>query len=240
MALDEALLESAQNEGIATLRFYSWREPTLSLGYFQPQADRQLHAASAECALVRRATGGGAILHHHELTYSIVLPSSHPLAKPAEKLYQAVHQSLIKTLTEFGAAATLCELGVSTESDRAGKPFLCFQRREAGDVLLGEHKIAGSAQRRQRGTVLQHGSVLWARSAFAPELPGITDLIEGVSQSGHGHAQGISRLLELWPAHLCASLNLDAQPDRLAESLISDAREIEQRKYLDSSWTCRR
>src|ERR1700690_2091076 len=79
MALDEALLEAAQNEGIATLRFYSWREATLSLGYFQGAADRRLHQASADCASVRRASGGGAILHDCELTYSIALPCGHLL-----------------------------------------------------------------------------------------------------------------------------------------------------------------
>src|ERR1700690_1334272 len=63
MALDEALLESADADGLATLRFYRWSEPTLSLGYFQAAADRRLHPASLDCTLVRRSSGGGAILH---------------------------------------------------------------------------------------------------------------------------------------------------------------------------------
>src|SRR5882724_9809402 len=74
MAVDEALLESAAVDGIATLRLYQWSEPTLSLGYFQPAADRQTHPASRECPLVRRASGGGAILHDRELTYSLAIP----------------------------------------------------------------------------------------------------------------------------------------------------------------------
>src|SRR4051794_22517252 len=80
MALDEALLIDAETSGVASLRFYSWREPTLSLGYFQRHTDRAGHAASAGCLLVRRASGGGAILHDRELTYSIALPQAHPLA----------------------------------------------------------------------------------------------------------------------------------------------------------------
>ena len=77
MAVDEALLLDAAENGIATLRFYEWSEPTLSLGYFQRYDDRYSHAASRDCAIVRRQTGGGAILHDRELTYSLTLPASH-------------------------------------------------------------------------------------------------------------------------------------------------------------------
>jgi len=256
MALDEALLESAQNDGIATLRFYTWREPTLSLGYFQPHDDRKLHAASAGCALVRRASGGGAILHDRELTYSVALPFAHPLAARAEKLYQAVHRSLIETLAEFGAAATQCEPAsapspyplpkgegfetCTNTSSGLNKPFLCFQRREQGDVLLAGHKIAGSAQRRQRGAVLQHGSVLWARSPFAPELPGIADFIDGSKEMAGANLRGMNGLLEVWPVRLAARLSLDQQREALPEAVVSAARAIERGKFGDAGWTCRR
>ena len=109
MALDEALLIAAETEGIATVRFYAWREPTLSLGYFQSHAVRAGHAASAPCTVVRRASGGGAILHDRELTYSIALPHWHELADRVEKLYFAAHETLIETLAELNIAATLCE-----------------------------------------------------------------------------------------------------------------------------------
>ena len=81
MAVDEALLLDASENGSASLRFYGWNAPTLSLGYFQRYDDRDLHAASRDCAVVRRQTGGGAILHDRELTYSLVLPPNHPLAR---------------------------------------------------------------------------------------------------------------------------------------------------------------
>ncbi len=70
MAVDEALLESAVAGGLPVFRLYQWSEPTLSLGYFQAVADRQQHPASHGCPLVRRRSGGGAILHAHELTYA--------------------------------------------------------------------------------------------------------------------------------------------------------------------------
>ena len=107
MAVDEMLLERAQDQAVACLRFYGWSEPTLSLGYFQTYADRQEHPPSLPCAAVRRLTGGGAILHDAELTYSIVLPGSHPLAAHRDELYQAVHGCLIEALGRLGITARL-------------------------------------------------------------------------------------------------------------------------------------
>src|SRR5690606_37438550 len=103
MAVDEVLLNSAAQTGQMTMRFYRWSEPTLSLGYFQRYADRSLHAKSAACPVVRRSTGGGAIVHDVELTYSIAVPSHHPLARQADLLYDAAHESLLEALASWGA-----------------------------------------------------------------------------------------------------------------------------------------
>src|SRR5436853_2225235 len=75
MAADEAMLETASERGLASLRFYTWTEPTVSLGYFQPSEGREQVPNLAALAWVRRSTGGAAIVHHHELTYSFALPS---------------------------------------------------------------------------------------------------------------------------------------------------------------------
>ena len=109
MAIDEALLAAAATSGQSTLRFYRWAEPTLSLGYFQPYADRWGHAASSESAAVRRSSGGGAILHDIELTYSIAVPNSHPLAHDCLGLYRAVHASLIAALAQWGVGAIMID-----------------------------------------------------------------------------------------------------------------------------------
>ena len=180
MAVDETLLESAIAGGPATLRFYTWEEPTLSLGYFQSTADREQHVASSACPLVRRSSGGGAILHDHELTYSISLPVGAARdSAVANELYDAVHGSLVDILSELGVHAELHRPGMG-ECDMRGKqpdsePFLCFQRRACGDVVCGGVKICGSAQRRRREALLQHGSLLLRRSDFAPELPGLAE-----------------------------------------------------------------
>ena len=80
MAVDEVLLDSAALHKTATLRFDRWQTPTVSLGYFQHVADRAQHPASLACPLVRRLSGGRAIVHDHELTYCLTLPAEHPLA----------------------------------------------------------------------------------------------------------------------------------------------------------------
>ena len=180
MAVDEALLESAIAGGPATLRFYSWQEPTLSLGYFQAMADREQHAASRGCPVVRRSSGGGAILHDRELTYSIALPlAAVRSSAAANELYDTVHETLVEALAGLGVTAKLYRRDetecAARDGSKVGEPFLCFQRRACGDVLCGEAKICGSAQRRRRGALLQHGSVLLARSRFAPELPGLAE-----------------------------------------------------------------
>jgi lipoate-protein ligase A len=232
MALDESLLHAAENEGMATLRFYAWREPTLSLGYFQQHADRALHSASVNCTLVRRASGGGAILHDKELTYSIALPRSHPLAKQPEPLYLATHNSLLAALAEFGVNAVLCQPGETIQRAPADEPFLCFQRRTFGDVLLGESKIAGSAQRRQRGAVLQHGSVLLAQSEFSPELPGVAELA--------GRHITADQLIAAWQARLEKALLVALQPAAVSAKLAQATEEIRLRKFAASDWTRRR
>jgi lipoate-protein ligase A len=180
MAVDEVLLETAAATGRATLRFYQWQEPTLSLGYFQSVADRHQHAASRDCPLVRRASGGGAIVHDRELTYSVAIPH-HDSRSTSGKLYDVFHLTLIETLSELGVSANLysptaaiCRDGPPSTSQL--QSFLCFQRRTCSDIVCRQAKVVGSAQRRRRSAVLQHGSVLLARSAFAPELPGIAEL----------------------------------------------------------------
>lgn len=241
MAVDEVLLADAAENGIATLRFYQWSEPTLSLGYFQRYEDRQPHAASRDCAAVRRQSGGGAILHDRELTYSLALPAGHPLAQQAEKLYTAVHRAFIDVVGVLIAGRDsrwACKLR-ERDSDRPTEvePFLCFQRRSRGDVVVfdekwSDWKVLGSAQRRRRGAILQHGSLLLEKSPAAPELAGLRDLTGA----------------NLLPAELAAGLSVrlgDILVARLSESplpsgLQSAIDELTNHKYGSPVWTKRR
>jgi lipoyl(octanoyl) transferase len=173
MAVDEALLHSASELGTCTLRFYRWSEPTLSLGYFQSYQDRVAHSESDACPCVRRATGGGAILHHHDLTYSLAIPVDGQAFAGNQELYWIVHRILQSCFSKQGISVGLFEHELP-ESKPA--PFLCFERRSLGDVVLGGKKVCGSAQRRWKRGLLQHGSIVLCTSPFAPTITGIADL----------------------------------------------------------------
>lgn len=169
MAADEALLESAVH-GVASLRFYTWTEPTLSLGYFQHASERAADANLSPLAWVRRATGGAAIVHHHELTYALALPPGKEWTS-AEHWICRMHHVVQAVLRERGVRTHAVVCG---EEQKLG-PLVCFLHQTPGDLLLNGSKVAGSAQRKMRGALLQHGSILLRRSEYAPHLPGISD-----------------------------------------------------------------
>lgn len=158
MALDEALLELGGAEPV--LRFYTWRPDTLSLGYFQRWAD--VPGARDAGAVVRRCTGGGAIHHRRELTFSIASDADHPLYRgPIEDSYARVHLTLAEGLAALGVRAGLREDAALT-SDRAGTG-MCFHGSTRLDLVWNGAKGVGSAQRRLRTArgprVLHHGSI---------------------------------------------------------------------------------
>ena len=230
MAVDEMLLESAAAGRGCALRFYRWSEPTLSLGYFQRQTDRSSHEPSRDCPLVRRASGGGAILHDRELTYSFMVHTGHRLAANAEALYRAIHISWIEAVANLRIRATLCETRASTTP--SAQPFLCFQRRARGDVVIGRYKVVGSAQRRRRGAVLQHGSCLLERSPSAPEALGLAEAA-GVKLSPQ-------RLIDLWQSGLRCALQVDFERAPLSTAEKARVHEIVKSKYGRAEWTGRR
>lgn len=235
MAVDEVLLERAAHQGLCSWRFYRWDRPTLSLGYFQAIADRACHPPSLACPVVRRPSGGGAIVHDVELTYAVALPPAMGWATRHQQLYRIIHQALIQVLADWGIQASLCgtaQEGTTQETVQRRVPFLCFQRRTPGDVVVGGWKIAGSAQRRLAGAVLQHGSVLLGRSAAAPELPGLDQWA--------GRSLDPDTLAEAWLAVLPRALKLRFDPSPLSGGDVSLVRRQAEQKYGSPSWTARR
>lgn len=244
MAVDEALLEDAADRNATTLRFYRWDEPTLSLGYFQAFAERDAHSASRGVAAVRRLSGGGALLHDRELTYSLCLAASHPLARQAPAVYGRMHEALLAALASFGVRAELwgAVAGAGRLSPDAAEPFLCFSRRTATDVVVpassGEVggrstiKLAGSAQRRRRGAILQHGALLLAASPAAPELSGVLEAT--------GVLLNPTELAAAWADAARSELGLELQPASLDPALLREAELLRNSRYAGELWTARR
>jgi len=165
MARDEALLQCVgRGESPATLRFYRWSPPTISLGYFQPYEQfAALPPPARDLPVVRRQTGGGAILHDQELTYSLTVPLDHPLLGDGgpNTLYDHVHAAFAALLTRNGLLLSPGPRGGGGCTRRG--PFFCFERHSGFDLLADGKKLMGSAQRRTRHAVLQHGSLILGR-----------------------------------------------------------------------------
>lgn len=254
MAVDESLLQLADETGQGTLRFYQWSRPTLSLGYFQKFSDRKLHPPSVPCDIVRRSSGGGAIVHDLELTYSLSLPGTNRWSSKQNDLYGSVHDAMIRFLNERGIPARqfafpvkdhqkdLEREGVAdyvgpTESsnvanDRKANRFLCFQRRTAGDIVLDGYKIGGSAQRRFSNATLQHGSLLLKQSSNAPELPGLAEL-SGTEMVAGEIAGDLAEAF-------ADGLHLRFERKGLSRKQENIAKEIHVQKYDNADWTCKR
>jgi lipoate-protein ligase A len=221
MAADETLLERVIATGRPALRFYTWDQPTLSLGYFQPFAERL-----AGLPVVRRQTGGGAIVHHHELTYALTLPPG-----PSQKGVSwpcRMHDVIALALGSYGVPAAA--LGCGQERDRGA--FLCFAHQTPGDLIVAGHKIVGSAQRRRAGALLQHGSILLAASPHAPHLHGVRELT--------GTAVDAERLAGELARTFAQLTDWMLTPTDWSAELIARREQIAADRYRQAAWTERR
>jgi lipoate-protein ligase A len=159
MALDEAIMEAvAAGDAPATLRFYQWAPPCLSLGKRQPLDGVDLAACLADGVdIVRRATGGWAILHTDELTYSVTIRPDDPRVSGAIlDTYRTLSQGLIAGLSLLGAEA---EMNPVIPGGARNTSAACFEVPSAYEITVGRRKLIGSAQTRPAGKVLQHGSL---------------------------------------------------------------------------------
>lgn len=231
MALDEALAVDAARGGEVLVRLSTWARPTVSLGAFQRIADARACPAFEGLAIVRRPSGGGAIVHGSDVTLAIALPRGHALGASPQALYDLVHAALVAELARHGVAAGL-SAGARILHDLSGArdpsatpdgPLFCFDRRAAGDVVLpapggkgrpaalhADAKILGSAQRRLPGAVLQHGSLLVAANMDVPEAarhPGLLDLVQ-VAGFSDG-SRSAEPILEGWLGEIARGLSLE-------------------------------
>ena len=149
MAIDEALLEVAK---VPSIRFYRWKSPALSFGYFGKFADVADYAAERD--LVRRWTGGGIVFHGDDLTYSIVIPASAPVfAESSMSIYENVHRALCNALIATGQRAALRQERQHRRAGTSGGADLCGVASRAGSAALGQRRSGGRARRAAQGPV---------------------------------------------------------------------------------------
>ncbi|HTY08387.1 MAG TPA: biotin/lipoate A/B protein ligase family protein [Candidatus Edwardsbacteria bacterium] len=170
MALDEVLAGSVRQGGAATVRFYGWNPPAISLGYNQRADEIDLAAcAAAGIDVVRRPTGGRAVFHRDEFTYSVAAPGDHPLLGGAVlATYRTIAAALIAGLRGLGIEAEMVRSEAGAPA--AQRMASCFAAAGRYEVTAGGRKIVGSAQRRIDGVLLQQGSLLLAQPQDVPAL----------------------------------------------------------------------
>ncbi|XKH51077.1 lipoate--protein ligase family protein [Chryseomicrobium palamuruense] len=166
MALDEALLEW-HSEGLIPpiIRFYQWQPAALSIGYFQ-RVERDINLQAVKdmgLDFVRRPTGGRAVLHEDELTYSVIVSEDYPdMPKTVTEAYRVISEGILQGFRNLGMRAQFSI--PKTESDRESlnqpKSAVCFDAPSYYELVVEGKKVAGSAQTRQRGVILQHGAIL--------------------------------------------------------------------------------
>jgi lipoyl(octanoyl) transferase len=207
MAIDEALLEFAM---VPVIRFYPWQSPALSFGYFGRFID--VASYQDERDLVRRWTGGGIVLHGDDLAYSLVIPvSDAAFAESSMSTYEKVHRALCDALKRNGQPAVVAAGVDGGEVTRVSDPgYNCFANPVLADVMINGRKVAGAAQRRTRGGLLQQGS------------------IQGI-QLGNSLAEQFAK-----------ALSKNCREGKLDEEILNRARELAEQKYGSESWLRRR
>lgn len=166
MAMDEALLNFVSRGEIdPVIRFYTWDPATLSIGYFQ-RLTKEIDIDKVKekgYGLVRRQTGGRGVLHDKELTYSVIVPESHPkMPSTITEAYRVISQGLLEGFKNLGFDTYFAVPRSKEEREKLKQPrsSVCFDAPSWYELVVEGRKIAGSAQTRQKGVILQHGSIL--------------------------------------------------------------------------------
>ncbi|HEX6938163.1 MAG TPA: lipoate--protein ligase family protein [Longimicrobiales bacterium] len=248
MAVDHALLERVQAGDGPYLRLYRWDPPCLSLGRNQPVAGLEVAAAAAARGIdvVRRPTGGLAVYHDREVTYAVAVPVG-VLGSP-RATYRAINRALVAGLRRLGVPADVAAPARAGRRGGADWAAPCFDAAAPGEVVVGGRKLVGSAQRAERRTLLQHGSLLLAGDQReAAELLGATR-----GRAGDVAAGGVTSLAAVlgrvppWDVVAAAVRGgfEDALGIRLEEAAPDRALDARVRaltaRYRSGDWTWRR
>jgi len=239
MAIDEALLHRAALTGEVAYRVYSWAKPTISLGRNQPaRGCYDLDRARARgVEFVRRPTGGRAILHHREITYSVSAPIS--AFGSLRESYRTINRLLMEALGRLGVDAHEAET-----SSRAPVPSLapCFDSPVAGELVARGRKLVGSAQVRDGDAFLQHGSILvdddqrlLAELLVRGEAGPPPATLRGLAGRTITVPEFVDALESTLGDHREAPSALE-----LDDALLDDVRSLVHTRYAVADWTWRR
>lgn len=250
MAVDEAILEEiTRGDSPPTLRLFGWEPPCLSLGRAQPFSDVNIAALQANgWGLVRRVTGGRAILHTDELTYSVIAPSNNPhVSGTLLESYQHLAQGLLATLK-------MLDVKVEMKEERADQSShanpVCFETPSAYEITVNGKKLIGSAQARQKDGVLQHGSL-----PLTGDLARITQVLNFRDEGSRQLAaekllarastveSALGRIIDWETASKSfihgfeSALDIQFKRDELSQSEIKRVASLVKEKYAHPDWT---
>ena len=254
MAMDEALLNFVASGDIGpVIRFYTWNPATLSVGYFQ-RLTKEIDIDKVKekgFGLVRRQTGGRGVLHDKELTYSVIVPESHPnMPSTVTEAYRVISQGLLEGYKELGLDAYFAIPKSKEEREKLKQPrsAVCFDAPSWYELVVEGRKIAGSAQTRQKGVILQHGSLLQdvdvdelfdmfifknerlkskMKAAFVDKAVALNDIAD--------HYISITDMEQAFEKGFKQGLGIELKPLTLTDEQLQEVKKLED-KYRSDEW----
>ncbi|MDN4074719.1 lipoate--protein ligase family protein [Fictibacillus terranigra] len=259
MALDEALLTwHSEGKIPPVIRFYGWNPATLSIGYFQ-KAEMEINLEAVEkygLGFVRRPTGGRGVLHDQELTYSVIVTEEHPnMPKSVTEAYRVISEGILQGFRNLGLDAYFAI--PRTEEEKAGlknpRSAVCFDAPSWYELVVEGRKVAGSAQTRQKGVILQHGSILLdldEDKLFDLFLYSSERVRARMQKAFKNKAVAMNQLRETpvtqeeakkaFRAGFEEGLQLDLKPYTLTGEQEKEVEQIAESRYRSKEWTFRR
>jgi lipoate-protein ligase A len=246
MAIDEYLIEYYEKTSRPVLRLYSWKPAGLSIGRNQ-DAQKEINlekCASRSVPVVRRLTGGGAIYHKNELTYSVVLSENDLSKEPltVKGSFEKLNAFIIRMYSKFGLKAAYARDIAVARTNFGGRSPFCFAANEEYDIMIGGKKIGGNAQMRKKNIIFQHGSIPLEETSEAPGF------VRGEHGAGNytflNTVLGRKVYVEEAAANLIAAFMEEFGADLKEEPLVMDEKkrvvEILTSRYALNNWNLKK
>ncbi|NMD71817.1 lipoate--protein ligase family protein [Bacillus sp. DNRA2] len=259
MALDELLLIwHSEGKIPPTIRFYGWNPPSLSIGYFQ-KVDREINmdaVVNYGLGFVRRPTGGRGVLHEDELTYSVIVKENYPgMPTTVTEAYRFISEGILHGFQLLGLQAEFAVPHSETDKEALKNPrsAVCFDAPSWYELVVEGRKVAGSAQTRQKGVILQHGSILLdldedklfslfkypnerikerMQLAFKNKAVAINDISR--------HPITLTEAKEAFRQGFSEGLNIAFEQYELTREQLIEVQELAQSRYESNDWNYKR